>query len=81
MDMFTSYGHIKKPKLNHRFFIILAWDSPFNFIKSFQFSGDNGLICTGSTLSNLNLPLSFHPLQAANCCRNSRLVVDKDDLK
>ena len=21
-----------------------------------------------------------HPLQAANCCRNSRLVVDKDDL-
>ena len=23
----------------------------------------------------------LHPLQAANCCRNSRLVVDKDDLK
>ena len=23
----------------------------------------------------------IHPLQAANCCRNSRLVVDKDDLK
>ena len=22
-----------------------------------------------------------HPLQAANCCRNSRLVVDEDDLK
>ena len=21
-----------------------------------------------------------HPLQAPNCCRNSRLVVDKDDL-
>ena len=33
------------------------------------------------TLSNLNLPLSPHPLQAANCCRNSRLVVDEDDLK
>ena len=33
-----------------------------------------------STLSNLNLnPL--HPLQAANCCRNSRLVADEDDLK
>ena len=31
------------------------------------------------TLSNLNIPL--HPLQAANCCRNSRLVVDEDDLK
>ena len=23
----------------------------------------------------------FHPLQAANCCRNSRLVVNEDDLK
>ena len=23
----------------------------------------------------------IYPLQAANCCRNSRLVVDKDDLK
>ena len=22
----------------------------------------------------------LHPLQAANCCSNSRLVVDKDDL-
>ena len=22
----------------------------------------------------------LHPLQAANCCRNSRLVVDEDDL-
>ena len=32
------------------------------------------------TLSSLNLPLSSHSLQAANCCRNSRLVVDEDDL-
>ena len=31
------------------------------------------------TLSSLNLTLSSHPLQAANCCRNSRLVVDADD--
>ena len=23
----------------------------------------------------------LHPLQAANCCRNSRLVVDENDLK
>ena len=23
----------------------------------------------------------FHPLEAANCCRNSRLAVDEDDLK
>ena len=23
----------------------------------------------------------LHPLQAANCCRNSRLVVDEDDFK
>ena len=23
----------------------------------------------------------IHPLQAANCCRNSRLAVDEDDLK
>ena len=22
----------------------------------------------------------LHPIQAANCCRNSRLVVDEDDL-
>ena len=29
----------------------------------------------------MNLPLSSDPLQAANCCRNSRLVVDEDDLK
>ena len=29
MDMFTSYGHIKKPKLNHRFFMILAWACDF----------------------------------------------------
>ena len=35
------------------------------------------------TLSGLNLPFKIHynPLQSANCCRNSRLVVDKDDLK
>ena len=31
------------------------------------------------TLSCLNYPLSSHPLQAVNCCRNSRLVVDEDD--
>ena len=30
------------------------------------------------TLSSLTLHL--HPLQAANCFRNSRLVVDEDDL-
>ena len=33
------------------------------------------------TLSSLNLQLSSHPLQAPNCCHNSRLVVDEDDLK
>ena len=33
------------------------------------------------TLSSLNLLLSFHPLQAANCCRNSRLSVDENDLQ
>ena len=33
------------------------------------------------TLSSLTLPLSSHQLQAANCFRNSRLVVDEDDLK
>ena len=32
------------------------------------------------TLSGLDLPLSSHPLQSANCCRNSRLVADEDDL-
>ena len=32
------------------------------------------------TLAGLNLPLSSHTLQAANCCRNSRLAVDEDDL-
>ena len=26
-------------------------------------------------------PCHLHPLQAANCCRNSRLAVDEDDLK
>ena len=35
------------------------------------------------TLSSLVLPLFYHyhlhPLQAANCCRNYRLVVDEDD--
>ena len=24
---------------------------------------------------------NFHPLQAANCCRNSRFVADENDLK
>ena len=32
-------------------------------------------------LSSLNLPLSSSSTTAANCCRNSRLVVDEDDLK
>ena len=31
-------------------------------------------------LSSLNLHCHLHPLQAANCCRNSRLLVDEDDL-
>ena len=33
------------------------------------------------TLLGLNLPLSSHPPLGANCCRNSRLVVNEDDLK
>ena len=33
------------------------------------------------TLSGLTLHCHLHPLQAANCCRNSQLVVDEDDLK
>ena len=34
------------------------------------------------TLSSLNLHhCHLYPLQAANCCRNSRPVVDEDDLK
>ena len=33
------------------------------------------------TPSILTLNYHLHPLQAANCCRNSRLVVDEDDLK
>ena len=32
------------------------------------------------TLSILTLHCHLHPLQAANCCRTSRLVVDEDDL-
>ena len=38
----------------------------------------------GLTLSSLDIPLKYQPLQAANCCRNSRLVVDDlevDDLE
>ena len=34
----------------------------------------------GLTISRVNHS-HLHPLQAANCCRNSRLVVDDDDLK
>ena len=30
MDMFTSYGHIKKPKKIIDFFMIIAWASPSN---------------------------------------------------
>ena len=33
------------------------------------------------TLLSLTLHFHFHPLQATNCCRNSRLVVDEDDLQ
>ena len=29
MDMFTSYGHIKKPKKITDFLMILVWASPF----------------------------------------------------
>ena len=32
MDMFTSYGHIKKPKKITDFLMILAWASPFNIV-------------------------------------------------
>ena len=32
------------------------------------------------TLSSLTLHCHLHPLQAAICCRKSRLVVDEDDL-
>ena len=35
---------------------------------------------TGLTLSGLSLHCHLHPLQAVNCCRNSRLVVEEDDL-
>ena len=36
-------------------------------------------ICKGLTLSSLNLLSSSSNIPAANCCCNSRLVVDKDD--
>ena len=39
------------------------------------------IIFEGLTLSILTLHCHLHPLQAVNCCRNSRLVVDEDDLK
>ena len=29
MDMFTSYGHIKKPNKIIDFLVILVWASPF----------------------------------------------------
>ena len=32
MDMFTSYGHIKKPKKIIDFVRILAWASPFKYM-------------------------------------------------
>ena len=35
---------------------------------------------SGLTLSSLTVHCHLHPLQAANCCRNSPLVVDEDDL-
>ena len=38
---------------------------------------DRSLFLQTLALSSLNLHL--HPLQAANCCRNSLLVVDEDD--
>ena len=37
-------------------------------------------IFSALTLSSLTLHHHLHPLQAANSCRNSRLVVDEDDL-
>ena len=33
MDMFTSYGHIKKRELKYRFFMILAWLCGFKELK------------------------------------------------
>ena len=38
------------------------------------------ITCICLTLSILTLHCHLHPLQAANCCRNSRLVVHEDDL-
>ena len=29
----------------------------------------------------LTIVIDLHPLQAVNCCRNSQLIVDKDELK
>ena len=38
MDMFTSYGHIKKPNKITDFVMILTWDSPFNLtLASFNY--------------------------------------------
>ena len=34
----------------------------------------------GLTLSRLTLHCHLHSLQVGNCCRNSRLVVNEDDL-
>ena len=44
-------------------------------------SARNWKILIVTLLLTLNLPLSSHPRQAANCYRNFRLVVDEDDLK
>ena len=34
-----------------------------------------------SVIKEIKMGSHIRPLQAANCCRNSRLAVDEDDLK
>ena len=51
-----------------------------SFIEIFTCNIITSIGCIFLTLSSLNIPYSIYQLQAANCCRNYRLVVKENDL-
>ena len=63
----------------HRHFWIHTYNTITTEWMHFTLNMLKGQFCS-STIPT-RLPSSSHPLQAVNCCRNSRLVVDEDDLK
>ena len=64
-------SHMKRKELTKTFIMISNGKKRFSYGLCKKYF---------NALTMSSLILHCHPLQAANCCRNSRLVVDEDDL-